>query len=82
MLQTQHRRISSRSPIQRNPSNLRFSLRTLKAALDLRDEVEVPVEGGFRGELAALQVGGRIADAGTLGPELMAAGAGERAGSG
>jgi hypothetical protein len=80
MLQTQHRRISGRSPVQRDPSILCFSLRTLETPLDLRDKVEVPVEGGFRGELAALQVGGWVADARTLGPELVAAGAGEGAG--
>ncbi|KAF7169942.1 hypothetical protein CNMCM6106_004800 [Aspergillus hiratsukae] len=82
MLQTQHRRISSRLSSQRDPSILHLSLRALETPLNLRDKVEVPIESGFRGQLAALQVGGWVADAGTLRPELVAAGAGEGAGSG
>lgn len=53
----------------------------LERALNPRDKVEVAVEGGFGGELAALEVGGWIADAGALGPEFVAACAGEGAGA-
>ena len=69
------------SPRKLDPPILGVPLRALQRALNSRDEVEVAVEGGFGGELAALEVGGWIADAGALGPEFVAACAGEGAGA-
>jgi hypothetical protein len=69
------------SPRKLDPPILDVPLRALQRALNPRDKVEVAVEGGFGGELAALEVCGWIADAGALGPEFMAACAGEGAGA-
>lgn len=68
--------------INMNPPILRIPICALHTALDARDEVEVAVEGSRRRELVAPEVSCWIADAGTLGPELVAPGTGEGAGSG
>lgn len=65
-----------------NPPIIRIPLSPLKAALDAREEIEVAIESGFGVQLAAAEVGAWVADARALGPELVAARAGERAGAG
>jgi hypothetical protein len=69
------------SACQLNPPILHISLRALQRALNAGDEIEVAVKGGFVGEFATLEVCGWIADARTLGPEFVAACAGEGAGA-
>lgn len=58
-----------------------ISIRALHTPLNSRDEVKVAVECGGSRELVAAKVGGWIADAGALGPDLVTAGTGEGAGS-
>jgi hypothetical protein len=66
---------------QLNPPIFHISLGALQRALNAGDKVEVPVKCSFAGQFASLEVCGWITDTGTLGPELMAACTGERAGA-
>jgi len=71
-----------RLAVDRNPTILRISIRAFHAPLNPRDEIKIAIECRGSRELIAAEVGGWIADTGALGPGLMAAGAGEGAGSG
>lgn len=57
--------------VQGDSPVLCISLRAFQATLDPGDEVEVAVKGRRGGELAAAQVGGRVAHARALRPFLM-----------
>lgn len=67
--------------VQRDSPALSLSFRALHVPLDPGDEVEVAVEGRRGGELAAAQVGGRVAHARALRPFLMSLRADQGAGA-
>lgn len=62
---------------QRDPAAFGVPVGGIKIPLDSGQEVEVPIDTGRGGELAARNVGGGIPPTGALGPELVALGAGE-----
>jgi hypothetical protein len=65
-----------------DPVIIEVAFGVINTALNARDEVVVMVNTGCGVQFALLHVSGRIADAGALGPFLMALVAGQAAGTG